>query len=182
MYNADLHYTMNSALHYSLCVTLQSLHYTMPSVLHYNCHTTLQFLHYTMVYTTEMCVITTIVTGIVARDDAREFSTSCGNLAPKNATTLCVTVSRPNLIDKILFLRNCNTETEGKITKVYSTGKYTSCGLKLYSTRGNGDKPNICFLNIVSRHETKVHMMKLPIPAAVLHVTTTESSRYISPV
>ena len=103
-----------------------------------------------MVYTTEMCIITTIVTGIVARDDVREFSTSCGNLAPKKATTLCMMVSGPNLIYKILFLQNHNTETEGKITKVYSTSKYTSCGLKLYSTRGNRDKPNICFLNIVS--------------------------------
>src|SRR5882762_1483150 len=102
-----LRYTTVSALHYGpCCVTLRSLHYTTLSVLHYNCHTTLQFLHYTMVYTTEMCVITTIVTGIVARDDAREFSTSCGNLAPKKATTLCMMVSRPNLIYKILFLRN----------------------------------------------------------------------------
>src|SRR5882762_10088051 len=97
MYNAHLHYTTASAIHYSLCcVTLRSLHYTTLSVLHYNCHTTLQFLRYTMVYTTEMCVITTtIVAGIVARDDAREFSTSCGNLAPKKAMTLCMMVSAP---------------------------------------------------------------------------------------
>jgi len=48
------------------------------------------------------------VTRIVARDDAREFSTSCGNFAPKKVTTLCVTSTGPNLLYKILFLRNRN--------------------------------------------------------------------------
>jgi len=36
-------------------------------------------------------------------------------------------------------------ETEGKFTEAYSTSKYTPSGLKLYSTRENGDKPNVCF-------------------------------------
>jgi len=34
-------------------------------------------------------------------------------------------------------------DTEGKFTEAYSTSKYTPSGLKLYSTRENGDKPNI---------------------------------------
>src|SRR5882762_4781708 len=36
-------------------------------------------------------------------------------------------------------------DTEGKFTEAYSTSKYTPSGLKLYITRENGDKPNICF-------------------------------------
>jgi len=67
-----LRYTRVSALHYSLSVTLRSQHYTT--------------------------VTTTTVTRIVARDDAREFSTGCGNFAPKKVTTLCVRIPRPNLV------------------------------------------------------------------------------------
>ena len=34
MHDAHLHYNVDSVLHYSLCITLQSLHYTTVSVLH----------------------------------------------------------------------------------------------------------------------------------------------------
>jgi len=67
-----------------------SLHYTMISALHYG-----------------LCTTTT-VSRIVARDDMHEFSTGCGNFAPKKVTTLCVRIPGPNLIYKILFLWNCN--------------------------------------------------------------------------
>ena len=73
-----LHYTTASALHYGLCITLWFLCYITIATWHYNSCTTLWSPHYTI----EMC-ITTIVTGIAARDDTREFSTSRGNFAPK---------------------------------------------------------------------------------------------------
>src|SRR5882762_11790827 len=102
MHDAHLHYTMVSALHYAFCATLQLLHYTTIPTLHYNSDTTLWSPH----YTTEMCVTTTIVIGIVARDDVHEFSTSCGNFTPKRVSSVNVTASGPNLIYKILFLWN----------------------------------------------------------------------------
>src|SRR5882762_1387741 len=77
-----LHYTTASVLHYGLCITLRFLCYITIATLHYNSDTTLWSPH----YTTEMCVTTTIVIGIVARDDAREFSTSCGNFTPKRVS------------------------------------------------------------------------------------------------
>src|SRR5882762_8417020 len=97
-----LHYTTASVLHYGLCITLRFLCYITIATLHYNSDTTLWSPH----YTTEMCVTTTIVIGIVARDDAREFSTSCGNFTPKRVSSVNVMASGPNLIYKILFLRN----------------------------------------------------------------------------
>ena len=56
---------------------------------------------------------TTTVTRIVARDDAHKFSTSCENFTPKKVTQLFLTVSGPNLLYKILFLRNRNRISEG---------------------------------------------------------------------
>ena len=44
---------------------------------------------------------TTTVSRIVARDDVHEFSTGCGNFAPKKVTTLCIRIPGPNLIYKI---------------------------------------------------------------------------------
>jgi len=60
-----------------------ALHYTMVSALHYG-----------------LCTTTT-VSRIVARDDVHEFSTGCGNFAPKKVTTLCIRIPGPNLIYKI---------------------------------------------------------------------------------
>jgi len=50
------------------------------------------------------------VATIVVRDDAHELSTTCGNFAPKKVLQLSVMVSGPNLVYKILFLRNCKRE------------------------------------------------------------------------
>ena len=70
-----------------------------------------QYKHTTSTTSKQRIWTTMTVTRIVARDDAREFSTSCGNFAPKKVTTLCVTSTGPNLLYKILFLRNRNRHT-----------------------------------------------------------------------